>query len=375
MKNLTTLILVLFSILSFSQSEKKKEILIDKVQPDDVYTAGETIKVNAVVQGDLVIAGGNLIVNDSIKGDLTAAGGELFLNSYIADDARIAVGRVTIDSEIGDDLVVFGGEVVITENARISGKLVCFSGDVTINGEVIEEMDVRGGDIFINGTIRGDSKIMGEDITIGANAKFYKDVEYWHSDGEIDFKNSLVNAKAQFNEDLGKEKSQLSLTTFGTNSFKLWLYYVLSAFLAILVLHALFRNAFSNAVDDLENSVLKSFGFGLIYLIGIPLMILLTFVIAIGIPLGLFATAVFVFSILFGHYVVALLVVYYLRYRKQKNWSFWSITFLALICAILLRILTMIPYAGILISVIVISITYGALTLNLIHPKKQTAIN
>ena len=375
MKNLTTLILVLFSILSFSQSEEKKEILIDKVQPDDVYTAGETIKVNAVVQGDLVIAGGNLIVNDSIKGDLTAAGGELFLNSYIADDARIAVGRVTIDSEIGDDLVVFGGEVVITENARISGKLVCFSGDVTINGEVIEEMDVRGGDIFINGTIRGDSKIMGEDITIGANAKFYKDVEYWHSDGEIDFKNSLVNAKAQFNEDLGKEKSQLSLTTFGTNSFKLWLYYVLSAFLAILVLHALFRNAFSNAVDDLENSVLKSFGFGLIYLIGIPLMILLTFVIAIGIPLGLFATAVFVFSILFGHYVAALLVVYYLRYRKQKNWSFWSITFLALICAILLRILTMIPYAGILISVIVISITYGALTLNLIHPKKQTAIN
>lgn len=375
MKNLTTLILVLFSILSFSQSEEKKEILIDKVQPDDIYIAGETIKVNAVVQGDLVIAGGNLIVNDSINGDLTAAGGELFLNSYIADDVRVAVGKITIDSVIGDDLVVFGGEVVITENARINGKLVCFAGDITINGEVIQELDVRAGDVSINGTIQGPSKIMGEEINIGSNAKFYEDVEYWHSDGEIDFKNSLVNAKAKFNEDLGKEKSQLSLTTFGTNSVKLWLYYILSAFLAILVLHALFRNAFSNAVDDLENSVLKSFGFGLIYLIGIPLMILLTFVIAIGIPLGLFATAVFVFSLLFGHYVAALLVVYYLRYRNQKNWGFWSITFLALIITILLRLLTMIPYAGIIISVIIISITYGALTLNLIHPNKQTAIN
>jgi len=375
MKNLTTLILVLFSILSYSQSEGKKEILIDKVQPDDIYIAGETINVNAVVQGDLVIAGGNLIINDSINGDLTAAGGELFLNSYIADDVRVAVGKITIDSVIGDDLVVFGGEVVITENARINGKLVCFAGDVTINGEVIEQLEVRGGDISINGTIRGVSKIMAEDITIGANTKFYKDVEYWHSDGQIDFKNSLVNSKAQFNEDLGKEKSQLSLTTFGTNSLKLWLYYVLSAFLAILVLHALFRNAFSNAVDDLENSVLKSFGFGLIYLIGIPLMILLTFVIAIGIPLGLFATAVFVFSLLFGHYVAALLVVYYLRHRNQKKWGFWSITFLALIFTIVLRVLTMIPFAGILISVVIISITYGALTLNLIHPKKQTVIN
>tara|TARA_R110002073_G_scaffold107095_3_gene241537 strand:- start:3301 stop:4428 length:1128 start_codon:yes stop_codon:yes gene_type:complete len=375
MKNLTTLILVLFSILSFSQSEEKKEILIDKVQPDDIYIAGETIKVNAVVQGDLVIAGGNLIVNDSINGDLTAAGGELFLNSYIADDVRVAVGKITIDSVIGDDLVVFGGEVVITENARINGKLVCFAGDITINGEVIQELDVRAGDVSINGTIQGPSKIMGEEINIGSNTKFYKDVEYWHSDGQIDFKNSLVNSKAQFNEDLGKEKSQLSLTTFGTNSLKLWLYYVLSAFLAILVLHALFRNAFSNAVDDLENSVLKSFGFGLIYLIGIPLMILLTFVIAIGIPLGLFATAVFVFSLLFGHYVAALLVVYYLRHRNQKKWGFWSITFLALIFTIVLRVLTMIPFAGILISVVIISITYGALTLNLIHPKKQTVIN
>jgi hypothetical protein len=185
----------------------------------------------------------------------------------------------------------------------------------------------------------------------------------------------LVNAKAKFNEDLGEGNSQMSLTTLGTKSLKYWVTYILSSFLAILVLHALFRNAFSNAVDDLENSVLKSFGFGLIYLIGIPLMILLTFVIAIGIPLGLFATAVFVFSLLFGHLVAALLVVYYLRHSIQKNWGFWNITFLALICAIILRILTMIPYAGILISVVILSITYGALTLNVLHPNKQLVKN
>jgi len=375
MKNLTTLILVLFSVLSFSQSEEKKEIVIDKVQPDDMYIAGEKIEVIAVVKGDLVIAGGNLNVKDSIQGDLTGAGGDLSIEGYIADDVRVAGGKITIDSEIGDDLVVFGGEVVITENARINGKLICFAGDVTINGEVIEELDVRAGNVSINGTIRGPSKLTGEDITIGSNAKFYKDVEYYHSDEELDFKNSLVNAKAKFNEDLGEGNSQMSLTTLGTKSLKYWVTYILSSFLAILVLHALFRNAFSNAVDDLENSVLKSFGFGLIYLIGIPLMILLTFVIAIGIPLGLFATAVFVFSLLFGHLVAALLVVYYLRHSIQKNWGFWNITFLALICAIILRILTMIPYAGILISVVILSITYGALTLNVLHPNKQLVKN
>jgi len=371
MKRTTTILLVLFSTLSFSQSEDNKDIIINKVQEDDMYLAGETIKVNAAINGDLVMAGVNLIVRDSIHGDFTGAGGDISIEGHILDDVRIAGGKVTIDSKIGDDLVVFGGEVIIKENTQINGKLVCFAGDVTINGEVIEELDVRGGDVSINGTIRGNSKIIGEDITIGANAQFYNDVEYWSSDGEIDFKNSLVNARAQFNNNLRAKNSQFSLTTFGTTSIELWVYYILSAFSVILVLHALFRDAFSNAVEDLENNLLKSFGFGLVYLIGIPLSILLAFLMLIGIPLGLFATGVFVFSLLFGHLVAALLLVYYINHKNGKNWGFWSITFLALLCAILLRLLTIIPFAGIVLSAVILSITYGAFTLKILHSKKQ----
>jgi len=375
MKSITFLLIALCSMVSFGQTENEGDILISKTQQDDTYRAGENIKVNAAIQGDLVIAGGNLIVNDSINGDLTAAGGELFLNSYIADDVRIAVGRATIDSEIGDDLVVFGGEVILTENAIIHGNLICFAGNIKINGEVIGKLDIKGAEVLIDGTIRETAKIIGEDITIGSNAKFYKDVEYWNNEGEIDFKNSLVNTKAQFNEDLGEEESQLSLTSFGTTSFKLWVFYILSAFLVILVLHALFRNAFSSAVEGLEKNLLKSFGFGLIYLIGIPLLILLALLMIIGIPLGLFATVIFIFSLLFGHLIAALLVVYYFKYKKEKDWGFWSITFLALLCAIILRVLTIIPFAGILLSVVILSITYGALTLKVIHSKKQLVKN
>ncbi len=371
MKTIAILLILLCSLTSFGQVKNEGKIIIDATQQDDTYRAGETITVNAVIQGDLVIAGGKLIVNDSINGDLTAAGGELFLNSYIADDARIAVGRTTIDAEIGDDLFVFGGEVILTDNAKIHGNLHCFAGSIEINGEVLGKLDIKGEDVLINGTFRETSRITGEDITIGSNAKFYKDVEYWHSDGEIDFKNSLVNTKALFNEDLSEENSQLSLTSFGTNSMKLWVYYILSAFLVILVLNALFRNAFSSAVEGIENNWLKSFGFGLIYLIGIPILIILALLMIIGIPLGLFATVIFIFSLLFGHLIAALLIVYYFKHKKEKDWGFWSITFLALLCAIVLRLFTIIPFVGIALSVIILSITYGALTLKVIDSKKQ----
>ena len=375
MKTITVLLVSLCSMVAFSQTEDASDILINKTQHDDTYRAGENIVVNAGVEGDLVMAGGKLIVNDSIKGDLTVAGGELFLNNYVADDVRIAVGRVTIDSEIGDDLLVFGGEVILTKNAVIHGNLTGFAGNIEINGQVNGKLDIKGADVHINGTIKETSKIIAEDIIIGSNAKFHKEVEYWNSGGEIDYKNSLVNTEAQFNEDLADEKSELSLTTFGTRSFSLWIFYILSAFLVILVLHALFKNTFSTAVEGIENNWLKSFGFGLIYLVGIPLLIILALLMIIGIPLGLFATVIFIFSLLFGHLIAALLIVYYLKNKKEKNWGFWTITFLALLCAVILRVLTMIPFAGILFSVVILSITYGALTLKVIYSKKQLVNN
>ena len=375
MKTIAILLISLYSMVSFGQTGNEGDILINKTQQDDTYRAGETIVVNAVVQGDLVMAGGTLIVNDSINGDLTAAGGELLLNSYIADDVRIAVGRATIDSEVGDDLVVFGGEVILTENAIIQGNLICFAGNIEIKGDVIGKLDIKGADVLINGTIREPSKIIGEDITIGSNAKFYKEVEYWHSDGEIDFNDALVNTQAQFNEDLKEDATQLSLTTFGTKSLVSWMKYILSAFLGILVFHALFKHAFSTAVEGLENNWLKSFGFGLVYLIGIPLLIIVALLMIIGIPLGLFATAIFIFSLLFGHFIAAILLAYYFKYKKDKNWGFWSITLIALGFALLMRLLTTIPYVGIVVSVVILSITYGALTLKVIHSKKQLVKN
>ena len=363
MKTIALLFMGLFSIVAFGQFESGEDLLISDQQKDDIYLAGETIKINAVVRGDVVAAGGTIIVNDSIYGDLTTASGDLYINKYIADDVRVSGGKITIDTEIGDDLVVFGGEVTLTKNAKVNGNLLCYAGDIEMNGEVVGMMKTTGADVTINGTIQGTSKIIGEDIEIGENAKFLSDVEYWSSDGEIDFKGSLVNAKAQFNEDLRGDRPEFSWISFGIASLALWGFYILSAFLVILVIHALFRNAFSRSVQMLEQHTVKSFGYGLIYLIGVPLLIAIAFMMIVGIPIGLFITTIFIFSLLFGHLIAALLLAYYTAHKNGRTWGFWTITFLALLFAIVLRLLTIIPFLGILVSVVILSFTYGALTL------------
>lgn len=354
-----------FSIMAFGQFESREDLVISNQQSDDLYLVGETININAVVRGDVVAAGGTMIINDTIYGDLSAVSGDFYINKYIADDVRISGGTITIDTEIGDDLLVFGGKVFIGKDTKVNGNLICYAGVVEMNGEVAGMMEVHGGNVIINGTVVSTSKIVGTDIEIGNNARFLGDVEYWSSTGAIDFKASLIDSKAQFNEDLWGDRPAFSWATFGIASLALWGFYILSAFLVILVLHVLFRKAFSESIEILEKNVLKSFGYGLVYLFGVPLLIAVAFLIIIGIPLALFITSIFVFSLLFGHLIAALLLAYYIALRNEKTWSFWSMTFLALGFAVVLRLLTIIPFLGILISVVLLSVTYGALALRI----------
>lgn len=368
MKTLSLIFMMVCSVLFFAQSE---DAIIQSEQKDDTYLAGETVRVDAVINGDLFAAGRQIVTTDSIYGDLVAAGASLSIENYVADDVRIAGATIVVDSEIGDDLVVFGGEVFITENARVKGNLIAAANDIEIAGIIDGKLDIQGNKVTINGTVNDTASIVSEDIVIGSKAKFYKDVEYWSSDDQVDFNESLINSKAHFNEELEEEKSGSSLLTYGMSSFTAWIFYIVSVLLVILLLHGLFRNAFSNAVEGLEGNYLKSFGYGLIYLVGVPLAVAIAFLIGIGIPLGLFVTAIFIFSILVGHFISALVIVYYINHKKEMKWNFWVISLLALLVTIVLRLLTNIPYVGILTAVIILATTYGALTLDAIHSKKQ----
>lgn len=387
MKTFVLFIAVMFPILVLGQFEAEKSINISKEVQDDVYLAGETVTINATVVGDVVAAGGEIIIKDTIQQDLVVAGGEILVKGYVKDDIRASGGTIMLDNDVGDDVIVFGGEISITDETVIHGNLINFSGivdldgevkgmvkayggELNINGKISEGAKLYGGEVKVDGEIRGNSIIVAEEIEIGDNAKFYGDVEYWSEDGEVDFGDSLVNAQAIFNEELMKDRNGFSWKAFGIATLGFWIFYIFSAFLVLLLLNWAFKKVFVKSVGRLDNDFWKSFGYGLIYLVGLPLLIAFTFMIIVGIPISLFLLTLYFFSILFGHLVAALLIVHYWAHRKNKSWGFWSIVFLALGTAIILRLLTLIPLIGFLISIILLAVTYGVLALTLIQKKK-----
>ncbi len=389
MKKMLGLFTLLFSTFIMGQHTADKRISISEHQSDDIYLAGETIRINAIVDGDVVAAARKISIIDSLQEDLIAAGADINVRGPVKDDIRAVGGRLIIDSEVGDDVILAGGEVTITENAVIYGNLINFSGNIEMNGEVKgmlksysgeivlngkvrEEAYLYGGSILINGEISGTSKIAAEEFEIGNDARFLSDVEYWSEDPEINFKNSLINAKATYNEDLMPDKEDLSWNAwkgFSLVAFGLWVFYVISAFLILVLLNWAFNDFFADTVTHLDKEVLTSFIYGLLYLIGMPLLILFTFILIIGIPVGLFLLSVYIFSVLFGHLIAALLIAHYLN--KNRNWNFWTIILVSLGLAIVLRLLTLIPFLGSLVSIVVIAIGYGLFFLVFLQKRKN----
>ena len=384
MKTIAFIWVCFLPLTLFSQFKAGENVSVNQEQDDDVYLAGETININAPVQGDLIAAGNELRIRDSIMQDALVAGGEIWLSGIVNDDVRTAAGKITIDAEIGDDLVIFGGDVLITKNAVIKGNLIVFAGEIDIEGDVIGDSRITAGSIRVNGSlggeailrtddlwfdgiIEGESILTADSFQIGNNAKFLDDVRYWTEDGEIDFGESLENARAEYDEGLQSEEHDFPIEFIGVASFGFWLFYILSAFLAIILLNFGFRKLFSESAGQLKDNPSKSLGYGLIFLFGIPLIVGLSFLIIIGIPLGLMLLCLYIFSLLFGHLVGSLMAAHYLNNRNHNSWNFWTLSILALGIAVIIRLVTFLPILGLIISIFIIAASYGALILSLLQ--------
>lgn len=389
MKKILYTIVFFVSFMANGQFEANEDVTITEKQNDDIYLAGESIIIDAKVDGDVVIAGNTIMVSDTITQDLIVAGGTIEVKGYIQDDIRAAGGKLRITGTVGDDVIVFGGEVFIAKETVIHGNLIVFSGDIEINGTIMGMIKAYSGELIINGRvsqgvelyteeleingkITGTTKMVAETVKIGENAKFYSNVEYWTESGKVDFKNSLINTSANFNESLAKEHKEFPMKFLGVAAIGIWIFYLLSAFLVILILNVLLKNFLSKAATYLDKNIPKSLGFGLLYIVGFPILILFSFMLIIGIPIGLLLTPIYVFSIIAGHLLAALLLSHYLNNRQGNSWGFWMLSFVALGIAAALRLMTLIPFVGVVVSIILIAIAYGLIGLTLFQPKSTT---
>jgi len=382
MKHLTLLLsIILLSYLNIFAANFKSgdEVKIESAEGGDYYVAGGEIILSTSISGDFVVSGGEITINDSIQGDLLAAGGLITVNGVITDDIRISGGEIVINSIVYGDVIAFGGRVRITDKGQVMGDVVCFAGEVSLYGDVkgninayggtlrlMNKVDgnaiVKAGEFKFDGNVKGNMEIQAQNIELGSNAACSGNIRYWQSGGELDF--SGISENAVYDEQLSFENKEFDYSVItsllGVGIVIYWVIFILAVILVLIILEYFLSNQFDRAAYEVRNSFVKSFGYGMLYLLGIPVLIVISFVIIIGFPIGLFALSLYGMSILFATSVVGLCVSHYFMNKSTQNWTTFQIVAYATITVVILKIIFMIPILGTMLKTIAMAGVYGA---------------
>ena len=377
----------LFLTNSYAQSAQpggdrfvtQKRVTISHVVTDDLYTAGGEVLVKAPIRGDLIAAAGTVFVQDSIYQDLTLAGGTLEVSGWIGDDILAMGGNIRLRESVQGDVLVMGGDVRLDESALVEHDLVVMGGNVRVvgnirgnvtvrggqvvlDGECGRNLDVKGGEVVVNGVVRGTSTLAAESIELGPEAQLYGDVRYWVPEGyqAPDFSAVLVGSTARLDPTLDMSQ-EFSWWDSPLPWFSVALAYLLAVVLMIVLIHWLFPHAMELASTALRDNFMQCFGYGVLYLIGVPLLIGLLFISLVGIPPGLFVLFLYGFSLAFGHIITSVVAAYALRDYYHYDWGKGVLMLVSFVIFAVLRVLTLTPFVGFFLSVIAVGACFGAL--------------
>jgi cytoskeletal protein CcmA (bactofilin family) len=386
---------ILFALILFNKgfaTEIKSGDKVTITQPvhEDIYITGGTVVINAPIYGDLIVAGGTITLNDSVAFDVIAAGGEIFVNGYVGDDIRIAGGRLHISGNVGGDVVIAGGTISIDKSVIIHGSMLAASGEVivdgtimqqlksgagkfTLNGTVQKDVDCRGGELKINGHILGKSMLAADKIEIGENAEFHNDIQYWNKSGSIDFQKSIKKGLANYDPTLQIKSGRWHYLGFTTALAVLW--YLGAALVVILILEYLFSATLRKAATTVLNQSLQSLGFGALLAVALPVAMIISFITVIGVPVGLIILFAYLILLMLATAITSVVIANWINnVYFSGSWEILKLSFASFGIFILLKLFSLTPFVGFPITVLMVCMAWGGILLN-VKWKKNLAVS
>jgi cytoskeletal protein CcmA (bactofilin family) len=366
------------SSLKAAEPRTGDQIEITSPIEDNLYLAGEDVLLSAAIQGDVIAACSELSVQDTLFGDLLAATSEAAVNAPVQGDLRLFTGVFRLNAPVGGDLIVFGGEVTLSPGTSVGRDLIVFGGKVSINGTVQSDLRVYGGEVEVNGTVEGatelrggelrlngqlngDAILAGEQLKLGQEASIAGDVRYWAGTGEMDF--GPVARNPQWDSSLRAE------TGNGFGGWGFFLFSFLSSVLLALLLIWLLGPYFSRSARHLEQNFFKSFAFGVLYVIAVPVGLLVLAISLIGLPLSFLGGSFYLFTLVFAPTLAAVLLAFWLDLRYEREWGRGMLLLISVGIFLALTAVLLIPFLGWLIGVVVIGGALGALVQGARRPK------
>lgn len=313
----------------------------------------------------------NAVIKDDVKGSVAAVGNNAEMSgkaegvSFIIGNTVSFTGNseyltaagnsLDIEGTVSNDAFIAGNVIDIDKKADLQRDVIIAGADITINGKIGRNISIYGTSINISGAeIEGDVKIYGtnvnidKDTVINGNLSYPKDAAVEVADGVV--KGKIIKTDAVQNDD-----DSFMTTMMG----KFWSFMSLILVFAVLSLAAskLFVRV-QKEYDKFDfNKGLETFTKGLVFLIIVPIVIFILFLMSIGIPLSLILLALY-FIIM---YLSTVFTGYLLGYKLWQKFFDKDINMLVvgIFGLAILFVLNLIPGISFIVSAVSMMIGVG----------------
>jgi cytoskeletal protein CcmA (bactofilin family) len=104
---------------------------------EEVFTAFGDVTVNGTVPGDVHSAFGDVTVNERVGGSVKAGFGDIEVRAPVSGEVDAGFGDVSVESDVGGSVDVEHGDVYLDPRASVAGNLECGNCEIEGNEEVV----------------------------------------------------------------------------------------------------------------------------------------------------------------------------------------------------------------------------------------------
>ncbi len=318
----------------------------------DLYKWGDTFTVDGIIDGNAFLMGKDITISGEIGGDtfvfadkVTIDGGYVYSNLFVVAN-KLVINGIVYDVYGVADSFTLGEDGYVYRDMRVAANIIDLSGKVRRNAYITTSQLNLNTD---NGTV------------IGGNLEYSSTSEFNIPDGAI-------QGEVKFNQETSEEKNVGEIISSyiikGVNA----LFYVL----VVVLLAIWLAPKFVDKVTKMDTK--KSFiSLGVGILTAIVSIIVLCILLFSGVFLNIFAALTMLFVVICMSGLAFASVYFGSLFAKLVKWNKKSLYVVScLIVALVLWLLSQIPYIGWLIGILTSLFGIGSLVFNLIFKEKTS---
>jgi cytoskeletal protein CcmA (bactofilin family) len=350
------IVLLTLSLPSFALERRHAEFVTvaeNETVDDTLLAAGNTVRVEGVVNGDLLAFARTLEVRGSVKGDLVSFAKRTVVSGTVEGRIYNFSQSLDLDGDLGHSIYGWVQSLRVDKRAQVGEGIVAGAGDISLEGEVKRSATIFAGNADLSGTIDRDLTMAGGSLTLTNAARVGGNL----SARVRQLKDVHIADGASI---LGKRDIQVRVrkSQFGRPRFYLHQAVWLAAAMLVGWLGLALFPGFFQGCTQAVGTGWRSLGLGVGVLAGAPLAIVVAAVTLVGIPVSLMLLAVYLAAIYLAKIWVGAFLGWMLLKPSGATRRDWLLGLL--VGLLILNIVGFIPYLGGLVRLAIVCLGLGA---------------